>query len=374
MRIGVDARTLQVARYGVARYLTNILTHCLELDERNEYILYLSEAMPPADFPIPEGSRLSYSVLQARPSILWRHVALPLQMRKDQCDLHFSPSYFVPMLKVCPHVVVVHDISFKAHPEWFAKDKRMFFDGIFWRKVAKAEAIITVSEYSKAEIVKHLGVDADRIRVILEDAESGFIPLRDQARLSAVKEKYGLPQDFVLTVGALHTRRNVPRLFEALARLEKETGSPVDVVVVGSQAPFSPVVNIAELAGQYGLRGRVLHLDYISEEDLVLLYNACTMLAYPSLYEGFGLPVLEALACGTPVACSNVTSIPEVAGDAALYFDPYDTDDMAKVLGQVWSEPARREELSRAGIDRASAFSWREASRELLEVFDQVLA
>lgn len=373
MRIGVDARTLQATRYGVARYLTNILINCLELDERNEYILYLSASMPPADYPIPEGDRLRYSVLHARPSILWRHLALPLQMHKDKCDLHFSPSYFVPMLKVCPYVVVVHDISFKAHPEWFAKDKRMIFDGIFWRKVAKAEAIVTVSEYSKTEIIKHLGVDEDRIRVILEDAGGNFIPLREEVQLSAVKERYGLPRDFVLTVGALHTRRNIPRLLEALARLEAETNSPIDVLVVGSQAPFSPPVDIAEIASQVGLRGRALHVDYISEEDLVLLYNACTMLAYPSLYEGFGLPVLEALACGTPVACSNVTSIPEVAGNAALYFDPCDIDDMAKALGQVWNEPDRRDELRKAGLERASLFSWREASRELLSLFGEVL-
>ncbi len=374
MRIGVEARTLQEARYGVARYLTNILTSCLELDEDNEYILYLSEPIPRSNLPIPEGNRVRYSIIQARPSILWRHWALPMQMRRDKCDLHFSPSYFVPLLKVCPDVVVVHDISFKAHPEWFAKDRRMIFDSIFWRKVMKADAIVTVSQYSKEEIVKHLQVDPDKIRVILESADNKFVPLRDEGRLSLVKEKYGLPQDFVLTVGALHTRRNVPRLLAALACLEKKIGSPVNLLIIGSQAPFSPIVDISVLADEAGLRGKVLHIDYVSEEDLLLLYNAGTMLAYPSLYEGFGLPVLEAMACGLPVACSNVTSLPEVAGSAALYFNPYDIDEMAAVIGQIWNEPRRRSEMSCAGIEQASCFSWRRAASELLMLFGEVQA
>ncbi len=372
MRIGIEARSLQVAHYGVARFLINVMLNCLEAEGSNEYILYVSEAIPPAEAPIPESERLRYSVLKAKPSIAWRHLALPLRMRKDGCDLHFSPSYFVPMLKVCPEVVAVHDITFKVHPEWFSEDKRMLFDEIFWRRVAKAEALITVSEYSKGDLIEYLGVAADRIRVIYPGVEAHFRPVEDEAALRAVTEKHGVAREFVLSVGALHTRRNIPRLLEALARIERDTSTTVDVVVVGTQAPFSPRVDVPALAREAGLRGKIVVIDYVSEDELVLLYNACTLLAYPSLYEGFGLPVLEAMACGAPVVCSNVTSIPEVAGDAALYFDPHDVDDMVDKLGAAWGDAALRSRLSEAGKQRAGVFSWRRAGEELLSLFAEV--
>jgi glycosyltransferase involved in cell wall biosynthesis len=371
--IGVEARTLQVAHYGVARYLNNILENCLEIEGGHRYLMYLSEDVDTSTLPVPEQERLHYSVLRAKPSIIWRHLRLPLQMRKDGCDLHFSPSYFVPLLKVCPYVVAVFDITFKVHPEWFAQDKRMLFDAIFWRKVAKAEAIITSSEYSKQDLIAYLGVGPERIRVIYPGVESHFRPLRDEANLDRIRTKYGMGDEFILTVGALHTRRNVPRLLQALARIESDSGRPQDILFVGSQAPFSPPIDVAALAREAGLQGKTGVVDYVAEEDLVRLYNACTLLAYPSLYEGFGLPVLEALACGTPVVCSNVTSIPEVAGDAALYFDPYNVDDMVVALGTALHDPALRDRLGRAGIERAGLFSWRAAAESTLALFDEVV-
>ncbi len=372
MLIGVEARTLQVAHYGVARYLNNILASCLELDERNRYLLYVSEPVPASEMPVPEGERLHYRVLGAHPSILWRHLRLPLQMRRDGCDLHFSPSYFVPLWKVCPYVVAVFDITFKVHPEWFSRDKRMKFDTIFWRKVASSEAIITSSEYSKRDLMAYLDIPPERIRVVYPGVEGKFHPRREETGLDAVRAKYGLGDVFVLCVGALHTRRNLPRLTQALARVERGAGRSVDLLVVGSQAPFSPPVDVPGLASQAGLQGRAIVVDYVSEEDLVLLYNACTLLAYPSLYEGFGLPVLEAMACGTPVVCSNVTSIPEVAGEAALYFDPENVDDMVDALGRALTDSALRERLVKAGIRRATKFSWRQAAGELLALFGEV--
>ncbi len=372
MRVGVEARSLQVAHYGVARYLTNLLTNCLEADDRNSYILYLSESLPRDSLPIPAGERLQYSVLKARPSIAWRHLRLPLQMRRDKCDLHFSPSYFVPMLKVCPEVVAVYDITFKVHPEWFSEDKRMRFDEIFWKRVARSDALITSSEYSKRDLVEYLRVRPEKVHVIYPGTEAHFRPLGDGIDRDLLRAKFGVTGEFVLSVGALHTRRNIPRLMEALARIEKEASTAIDVVVVGMQAPFSPAVDVPALAGEAGLRGKVAVFDYVSEEELVLLYNACTLLAYPSLYEGFGLPVLEAMACGAPVVCSNVTSIPEVAGDAALYFDPYDVDDMVVKLGRAWGDAALRSRLSEAGIEQAASFSWRRAGAELLALFDAV--
>jgi glycosyltransferase involved in cell wall biosynthesis len=293
-------------------------------------------------------------------------------MRADKIDLHFSPSYFLPLKKVCPSVVVVHDLAFKAHPEWFARDWRMKFDAIFWREVKHADRILTVSEYSKGDIVRLLGVELSRVTVIPEAADEHFKPVTDGARLETIRNKYGLPEGFVFTVGSIHTRRNLERLIEALSLAGRRAGVDGFLLIVGTPSPFSPPVDIDGTAARCGLADRVLQVNYVSEEDLLLLYNACGLFAYPSIYEGFGLPVIEAMACGTPVVCSNTTSIPEVAGDAALYFDPENTDEMAGAIASVLTDNALKGRLKNAGLKRASLFSWRRTAQETLSVFDEI--
>ena len=369
MRIGVEGRTLQGRRYGVARYLDNLLRELTAIDTENDYIVYLSEQIEPPD---STSGRLSTRVMKGWPSLAWRHLRLPLAMRSDGIDLHFSPAYFLPLIKVCPSIVVVHDLTFKVHPEWFARDRRMMFDQIFWREVKKADRILTVSEHSRGDIVRLLGVEESRVTAIPEAADGRFSPVADAVRLDAVREKFGVPEGFVLTVGAIHTRRNLERLVESLALASESTGRPLFLLIVGTPAEFSPPVDIEGTAARCGMGGRVRHVEYVSEDDLLLLSNACGLFAYPSIYEGFGLPVIEALACGAPVACSNVTSIPEVAGDAAVYFDPLSTEEMASAIALAVTDVTLREELKRAGPERASLFSWRRTAEETLEVFREV--
>jgi glycosyltransferase involved in cell wall biosynthesis len=370
MRVGVEGRTLQGERYGVARYLVNLLRNLVELEWDDEYLVYLSESITPLEFSSP---RMDLKVLGRAPGLTWRHLRLPLAMRRDAVDLHFSPSYFLPLVKVCPSVVVVHDITFKVHPEWFAADRRFRFDELFWREVKRAERIVTVSEHSKRDITCVLGVDPSRITVIAEAADALFRPVRDEARLAQVREEYGVNPGFVFTAGAIHTRRNLERLIEAVSFASRILGEDLELFILGTPAPFTPPVDIWGTARRCGMEGRLKHVEYVSEEDLLLLYNSCSLFVYPSLYEGFGLPVIEAMACGTPVACSDVTSLPEVAGDAALYFDPTSVEEMADAVARILGESALRDELARAGTDRAATFSWRRAAEETRLVFREVL-
>lgn len=370
MKIGIEGRTLQGRRYGVARYTMNLLRHFVEIDPDNEYVVYLSEDIEPLGFS-SDSLRLEV-IASERIPLAWRHVHLPLAMRRDRVDLHFSPSYFLPLFKVCPYVDVVHDLSFKAHPEWFSRDKRMKFDGLFWRFVKKAERIITVSEHSKGDIVRFLGADPARISVIYEAADERFRPVRDDELLDAVRRKYGLAEGFLFTAGSIHTRRNLERLIAAVGRAGRELGTSPTLFILGTPAQFSAPVDIAGATAAAGLDGRVTHSEYVSEEDMLLLYNACGMFVYPSIYEGFGLPVIEAMACGAPVACSNVTSLPEVGGDAVEYFDPMDVGGMADAIAGVLGDDALKERLSSAGLERAATFSWRRAAEETLAVFNEV--
>ncbi|MBN2026826.1 MAG: glycosyltransferase family 4 protein [Actinobacteria bacterium] len=370
MKIGVEGRTLQGERYGVARYLVNLLHNLVELEGEEEYVVYLSEPIVPLDFSSP---RMRLEVLGRAPGLTWRHLRLPLAMRRDGVDLHYSPSYFLPLLKLCPAVVVVHDLTFKVHPEWFAKDLRFRFDDLFWREVKRAERIVTVSEHSRGDIVRVLEVDASRVTVISEAADPFFHPVDDAECLAEVRDRYGLEPGFLFTVGAIHTRRNLERLIEAVARASRDLGEGLQLLIIGTPAPFTPAVDIWGTARRCGMEERLKHVEFISEDDLLLLYNACGLFVYPSLYEGFGLPVIEAMACGAPVVCSGVTSLPEVAGDAALFFDPLSVEEMAHAVARAAGDAALREDLMRAGKARAASFSWRRAAEETLQVFREII-
>jgi glycosyltransferase involved in cell wall biosynthesis len=294
-------------------------------------------------------------------------------MRRDDVDLHFSPSYFLPLIKVCPSVVVVYDITFKVHPEWFAKDRRFIFDDVFWREVKRAERIITVSEHSRGDIEKTLGVAPGKITVIPAAADDLFHPVQEEERLEELRHRLGLSKGFLFTAGSIHTRRNLERLIEAAAEASRLLGSELQLLILGTTAPFSPPVDIWGTARRCGMEKRIIHLEYVSEEELLLLYNACGMFVCPSLYEGFGLPVIEAMSCGTPVACSNTTSLPEVGGEAVLYFDPLSVEEMAGAVARISRDEKLREELSEAGMSRAASFSWRRAAEETHRVFQEVL-
>lgn len=369
MLVGIEGRTLQGKRYGVARYLVNLLRELVNLEGEEEYILYLSRPIEPLPFA---SSRLRTRLLRYAPGLTWRHLRLPLAMRRDRVDLHFSPSYFLPLVKACPSVVVVHDLIFKAHPEWFAADRRFLFDDLFWREVRRAERIITVSGHSKRDIVEILGVDPDQVTAIPLAADAFFRPVKEETLLSAVRDRYGLKTDFLLTAGAIHTRRNLERLIEAVSLAEKRSGRELQLLILGTPAPFTPPVDIPGTALRCGLGERVRHVEYVSDDELLLLYNACGLFVYPSLYEGFGLPVIEAMACGAPVACSRSTSLPEVAGEAALYFDPLDTEEMAGAIISLLEDEEARRRLAEAGKKRAAEFSWRRAAEETLRVFRDV--
>ncbi|MFW6113940.1 MAG: glycosyltransferase family 4 protein, partial [Actinomycetota bacterium] len=208
--------------------------------------------------------------------------------------------------------------------------------------------------------------------VIPEAADERFRPVNEKWRLDGIRNKYGLREGFLFTVGAVHTRRNLERLIEAAAGASRRMDTPAEILILGRTAPFSPPVDIWGTARSCGMEDRVKHVEFVPDEDLLLLYNACGLFVYPSLYEGFGLPVIEAMACGTPVACSNTTSLPEVAGDAAVYFDPKKVEEIADAIVRVSGDGELRKELKRLGMARASSFSWPRAAEETLAVFDRV--
>lgn len=314
---------------------------------------------------------------------------LPWASLRGSFDL-LHVTYNAPPLSPCPTVVTIHDISFEHYPQFFSPRDLLILRALVPWSARRAAHILTVSQHAKREIVERYALSPDKITVTYEAAGEQFQPVADPASLHAVRAKYGIPDGpFVLALGNLQPRKNIVRLVEAFGRVMNGK----QLTVSGEQsgeitAHRSPLTASLVIAGkaqwresevyravqQAGLEGRVVFPGYVDDADLPALYSAAVVFVYPSLYEGFGLPPLEAMACGTPVISSNAASLPEVVGDAALLIDPADSEALAQALHDVLTQPALQADLRQRGLRRAAQFSWQRCAAETLAVYSAVLA
>ncbi|MBV9168449.1 MAG: glycosyltransferase family 4 protein, partial [Chloroflexi bacterium] len=280
-----------------------------------------------------------------------------------------------PLWSPWPTIVTIHDVIQFVLPEYaWRKISRVYFS-IVSRSARRADAIITVSERSKHDIVKLLRLSPDRIHVISNAVDDSLFPVRDPWLLQGVRERYAIGPRFVLYFGGFDMRKNVPRLIEGYSRLPEALRREYQLVIAGRYQhlghPLFP--DPRRTVQSLGLDGSVIFTGQIREQDKAPLYSAATAFAFPSLYEGFGMPVLEAMACGTPVLTSNRSALPEVAGDAGLLVDPYDTEAICEGLAQLLENQSLREEQSSRGLERARRFTWRQVAEQTLRVYHEVL-
>lgn len=374
MRIGVDARSLEARdRTGVARYLGNILRELAEIAPQNEYTLYFQNSKADDDF-LSQGcfrKKLVEMSFVPRKKVLWEQIFLPRELKRNPVDILFCPSYSMPLRGGQKTVVTIHDITYEVEPAWFHPKERLKMRTLTKLAARRADKIISVSEATKCDVVRFYGVEPDKVKVIYEANDPSFKLVKDEAKLGEIKSKYDLSDKFVLYVGSIFARRNIPRLLEALKAVAEKVPT-VKLMIIGEDRAY-PSQNIGERIKRLGLGNRVVWLDYVPEDDLILLYNVADLFAYPSSYEGFGLPILEAMACGTPVITANLSSLPEVAGDSALYVDPTSVSEMASAMVKVLTGEQIAESLSQRGLQRANSFSWREAAQETLQLFEDLL-
>jgi len=301
--------------------------------------------------------------------LAWEQAALPERLRRHRIDVLHSPHHHTPMLSLgVRRVVTVHDLTFLLIPERYPAARRLYMTWVTRAAARVASTIITPSETIRDEVISRLGVPAERVVAVPEAAGPQYRPVDDDA-LGRMRWKYHLPSEYILSVGSLEPGKNRPRLIQAYARLRGE-GIDAPLVIAGQRA-WRYEGEIA-LARELGLREHVRFLGYVPDEDMPALYSGATLLAFPSLYEGFGLPVLEAMACGTPVVTSNVSATAEAAGDAARLVDPTDLDALTAGLREVLSDPSVRFDLQARGLERAKAFSWERAARGTLAVYHAV--
>jgi glycosyltransferase involved in cell wall biosynthesis len=386
MRIGINALFLQQPATGMGQHLQHLLQGLDALAERDQQYTLLAPRFRRAyTVRAPQFSdrfrevevvsalaRLGGNVEQ----VWWEQAGIVRAGARERIDLLHCPYWSNPLWSPWPTVVTVHDvIQFVLKEYKWRKISRLYF-GLVSRAARRADAIITVSECSKRDIVKLLRVPPERIHVIGNAVDDDdFHPVRDAWLLASVRERYGIGSRFILYFGGFDLRKNVPRLIEAYARLPEHLRREYQLVVAGRYHnlghPLFP--DPRETVRRLGLEGNVVFTGQIREQDKAPLFSAATVFAFPSLYEGFGIPVLEAMACGTPVLTSNLSALPEVAGDAGLLIDPYDTDAIAQGLVDLLDHQERREELARRGLERARRFTWRQVAEQTVRVYRSVV-
>ncbi len=304
--------------------------------------------------------------------ILWEQAALPLLARQAMLDLLHGAVNVNPAIAPCPTVVTVHDLSFMRYPQAFPPMQRAYLHSQVRRSVRAARRVIAVSQATKQDVVELFGAPAERIDVVYNGVDAGFCPA-PAAEVEAFRRRAGLPGRYILHLGTLEPRKNLVRLVQAFARVRAhDAGQPAVKLVLAGGKGWDYDAIFAEVARQ-GLQQEVIFPGYVPDEELAWWYRAAALFVYPSLLEGFGLPVLEAMACGAPVATSNLSSLPEVAGDAALLVDPTSVDALADALLRLLADAGLARELRSRGLAQAARFPWSRTAQETAAVYRRAL-
>ncbi len=392
--IGVEGRSLLGEPTGVGRYVRNILTEMIEIDPRLRFRLFLDREAEDGFEGVPRVERIRLPGGRGRNVFFWTHRDVPRLLRRDPVALMHFPFYTLPLSLPCPAVVTIHDITFTMHPEWFAWRSRIAFGAFARRSARRAVHVLTVSECSRRDLIGRYGLDPSRVTAVPLAADPRFTP-RPREEVEAVQRRHDIGPPYLIHLGSLHPRRNLERLLDAVASLGRPAAGgarapAAGAAIAGAGSAFDPgsaavtlvlagrverpYLSVEPMIRARGLEGRVKHLGYVSDSDLPALLTGASALVYPSLYEGFGLPVLEAMACGTPVVTSSVSALPETAGEAAILVDPLSTEAIARCLHDVLTGADLRVRMREAGLARARSFSWRRTAEGTLEVYRFSLA
>ncbi len=369
MRIGIDYTAAVHQRAGIGRYARGLVRALAQLDRENEYLLLVA-GRPKEECTFPVNFRLRYLPLSPhRVTILWQRLRLPLpaDLFTGPLDLFHSPDFVLPPLCRGKSILTIHDLSFLRYPEGADPRLRWYLTQAVPRSIGQADLLLADSQNTKSDLIELLGVEEGRVEVLYPGVEERFHPL-NEGSLASVKARYSLDFPFILTVGTLEPRKNHVGLLQAYSLLKGR--HPHRLVIAGGKGWLYE--GIFQEIERLSLEERVLFLGYVPEEDLPALYNLADLFVFPSLYEGFGLPPLEAMACGTPVVVSALSSLPEVVGDGALLVPPQDIEALAEAMEKGLSDLSLRRELRGKGLEQAKRFSWSEAAKRLLAIYKRV--
>ena len=368
MPIYIDVSSAVHAKAGIGRYASSLAQALIAL-QPGRFALFYNRGKGthlPAGLESVPARTVRAGYKPWRMAVWMGQLAgVSLNWLVPDAGLFHATEHLLPPLRGVPTVLTVHDMIFKLFPQHQKRLNFWYLNATMPLYCRRADAIVTVSESSKRDIVAHYGLDPAKVTVIYEAASPEFLPA-PPAAVEKVRGRYGLPDRFLLHVGTIEPRKNLTRLVEALQQLRDE-GLAIPLVIAGGKGWLYD--DFFRRLEELPVRAGVYFPGYVPAGDLPILYNAATMVAMPSVYEGFGLPVLEAMACGTPVVCSNTSSLPEIGGEAARTFNPCDVEAMAKVIRAVWTDADLRVEMAKRGLEQATKFSWDRAAQETLNVY-----
>jgi glycosyltransferase involved in cell wall biosynthesis len=362
MKIAIDARKWR--DYGIGTYVRNLVRHLARLDHETTYFLFCSGSDAPvlrdlaANFvPIVDDSA-GYSVSE--------HVTIPLKLRRLGVDLLHAPHYVLPILCPTRHVVTIHDCIHLLFPQYLPNRAATLYARLMMgRAVRRSALVFTVSEASRADILRfYPDADPARIRVVPNAMDPDLLRDPGEEEMERVRERYQIRERFLLFAGNIKPHKNLERLVKAFGLLKQQTGfDDLKLILIGDEV--GSYGSLRRRVESEGVRADVRFFGFVPVPTLAALYRMASAFAFPSLYEGFGLPPLEAMACGTPVVTSRISSLPEVVGDAAVLVDPYSVESIAEGLRQALSDETLRQELRRKGLARSATFSWERSVRAI---------
>jgi glycosyltransferase involved in cell wall biosynthesis len=367
VRIAIDARKLH--DFGIGTYIRNLLKYLAILDRETEFVLLCR----PQDTEVVErlGPNFRAVAESSRPYSLAEQVMVPARLLTQNVSLFHEPHYVLPPLVPCRAIVTIHDCIHLMFPQYLPnRFAYAYARANLWAATKRAERILTVSETSKADILRYCDVPAERIIVVYNAIDDRFAAPTDDEAVERVRERYQLFGPFALYVGNIKPHKNLERLIDAFNLVRRGGYERLELLIIGDQISKYP--RLRRAVDRYKLHKHVRFLGFVADDTLAALYRLATVFVFPSLYEGFGLPPLEAMASGTPVVTSNRSSLPEVVGDAAVLVDPYSAASIAEGIQRVLGDSDLRRTLVARGLARARQFSWESSIRRIHEVYMDV--
>ena len=371
MRIAIDARLLYYRRAGIGQYTIRLIEALVKEAPKERFLLLHDRRQP---HPPIRAANLQHVPIYTPSHHRLEPFTLPVELLPVWPDLLHSPDFILPVRRNYAGVVTVHDLAFLRFPQWVTADAARYY-GRVRQAVRSAERVIAVSECTRRDVLELLQVPPEKVRVIYEAAGADFRPLDIPATSREFKGRHLAPKRFALFVGTIEPRKNLPtllRAFRAMMDRHPDLEPHPRLVIAGEQGWLSE--SVFGLVHELHLSQEVAFIGRVSPEELLWLYNAARLLAFPSLYEGFGLPPLEAMSCGTPVIATRAGSVPEVVGEASLLVDPQDVEGWAETIARLWSDEALQGTLRARGLERATHFSWERAAQETLAIYREAVS
>jgi glycosyltransferase involved in cell wall biosynthesis len=381
MKIGINTLFFQFPASGSGQYLLHLLNALAEVDQQNQYVLLGPRFHPQiggpfSKFPSTVAPVPSFATRNENiEKVVWEQFTGPAAARKAGVDIFHVPHFAPPLFSRVPSVVTIHDVIPLRLPAYQSGAKIKAYTKLITRAAHKAAFIITVSQHARQDMIDALKLPAERIRVIYEAAGDEYRPITNPAALAAARRRYGLGERYIFYIGGLDQRKNVPQLVRAFAHVYKQIGDPqLQLLISGNpdKQNGSLFPDPRPLGADLGMEGQIIY-RFVEDEDKPAVYSGSSLFVFPSLYEGFGLPPLEAMSCGAPVVCSNRTSLPEVVGDAAISVDPENTQALVKAMCRVLSDNELQADLRARSLQRAAQFSWRKTATETIAAYEEAL-